>query len=129
MICQFAYRQGNTGPFHCSLGRFGGSPYLGNCEKCIEQGLNKDEPSLAEKAKSLAASVKTWVGSGLQIATEDQVNYRLEICKSCEFWNASGFARTGSCKKCGCSTQAKLRMATSKCPIDKWGAIALEKPQ
>jgi hypothetical protein len=27
---------------------------------------------------------------------------------------------TGRCSKCGCSTWAKLRMASEKCPIDKW---------
>ena len=120
MNCQFASRHGDTGPFHCSLGRFGGSPYLGNCLECIKQGLNKDEPSLAEKAKSLAGSVGTWAKSGFPTASDEKLATRKAICESCEFWDKGGFAGTGKCTKCGCSTQAKLRMATSKCPIDKW---------
>ena len=69
-----------------------------------------------------------WVKKGFPIIDEHQLNVRKNICSSCEFWNASGFNNTGQCKKCGCSTYAKLRMATSKCPIDKWGSIEVENP-
>jgi len=123
MNCQFASRSGNTGPFRCSIGRFNGSPYLGNCLECIKQGLNKDEPSLAEKAKSLASSVSSFAASGFKTATQEQFATRLEICSSCEFWVKEGFGGTGKCNKCGCSTQAKLRMASAKCPVDKWQAV------
>jgi len=83
--------------------------------------------SLAQKASSLVSSATMWAGKGFQTATPDQLASRLAICKGCEFWNKSGFGGTGSCIKCGCSTQAKLRMATSKCPIDKWGAVEVVK--
>jgi hypothetical protein len=77
-------------------------------------------PSLLEKGANLASSMKGWAASGFSLATPEQLESRMAICKGCEFWNESGFAGTGSCKKCGCSTQAKLRMATSKCPDGKW---------
>ena len=84
-------------------------------------------PDLIEKIKSLASASSDWAKSGFKTASQIQLENRLAICKGCEFWDQSGFGGTGKCNKCGCSTQAKLRMATSKCPIDKWGPIEVVK--
>ena len=84
-------------------------------------------PDLIEKIKTLASDSSEWVKSGFKTATTTQLEDRLTICKGCEFWDGAGFGNTGKCTKCGCSTQAKLRMATSKCPIDKWGAVEVVK--
>ena len=56
------------------------------------------------------------------MATQQTVESRLSICRSCEFWDSSGFGGSGKCSKCGCSTHAKLRLAASTCPLDppKW---------
>jgi hypothetical protein len=92
------------------------------------------DPSLLEKAKSfpppdhsllhkaslLAHSIAPWAINGFKLVDEETLASRMEICKGCEFWDAAGFVGTGRCQKCGCSTQAKLRMATSKCPEGKW---------
>jgi len=67
----------------------------------------------------LDSSLK-WSSKGFPIPDPETFNARLETCRGCEFWDESGFAKTGRCRKCGCSTQAKLRMATEKCPIGKW---------
>lgn len=85
--------------------------------------IKNENLSLADKIKSLSLSVSEWGLSGMKIVDNDKFLERLSVCKSCEFWNQHGFAETGSCKKCGCSTKVKLKMATSKCPIDKWGQI------
>jgi hypothetical protein len=54
--------------------------------------------------------------------TISNTNYsaRLEICKSCEFFDQKGYWGTGKCKKCGCSLRIKLKLAKQKCPIGKW---------
>ena len=83
----------------------------------------------AKMSGSVILSLAKWANSGMQITTPEQLNARKAICATCEFWNPAGFSGTGSCKKCGCSTQAKLRMATSKCPIDKWGPIPQDPHQ
>ena len=88
---------------------------------------NKEEfrhPTMIQMAKSLTESVVDWTKAGFKTVSEETLNKRLEICGKCEFWDASGFGGTGKCKKCGCSTQAKLRMSTSACPLDppKWSA-------
>jgi hypothetical protein len=89
--------------------------------------LSINDPSLAQKAASLASSLANWADKGFPVVTKEQLETRLDTCKGCEFWDQKGFGNTGKCTKCGCSTQAKLRMATGKCPIDKWGAIEVVK--
>jgi hypothetical protein len=82
------------------------------------------EPTLAQKAKSLGLSVVGWAKAGFAMASAETLEARLAICRGCEFWDATGFGGTGKCSECGCSTQAKLRMATSTCPLapPKWSA-------
>jgi hypothetical protein len=77
-------------------------------------------PTNLQMMGSAIKAAADWTKSGFPIPDPETLNARLEICKGCEFWDESGFAKTGRCKKCGCSTQAKLRMATEKCPIGKW---------
>jgi hypothetical protein len=80
-------------------------------------------PTADEMAKNLANSMANWAKKGFKLATSEQVAARLEVCKACPEWDGEALAGTGRCRKCGCSTQAKLRLATEKCPIDKWGPV------
>jgi hypothetical protein len=48
---------------------------------------------------------------------------REATCRACPEWDAQALNATGRCRKCGCSTWAKLRMATEACPIGKWEAV------
>ena len=61
--------------------------------------------------------------SGFKLAPECILQERLNLCKECDYWDVNGFKKTGRCQKCGCSTWAKLRMATERCPIGKWEAV------
>jgi len=124
----------------CTLGLHDSTPTEGNCRACMAASENNEQyakgilekrkqafanpsPSLATKASSLFEAASQFAINGFKRATTEQLEERLAICKGCELWNPSGFGGTGSCNKCGCSTQAKLRMSTSKCPIDKWGPV------
>ena len=80
-------------------------------------------PTMLRQAAALGKSLMNWTTSGFPATPPDELASRMEICKACPEWDAEAFAGTGRCKKCGCSTQAKLRMATEKCPIDKWGPV------
>lgn len=77
-------------------------------------------PKIATMAKTLTKSTTQWAVNGFKRTDEETLKNRTEVCQSCEFWNAQAFNNTGRCMKCGCSTWAKLRMATEKCPIGKW---------
>jgi hypothetical protein len=48
---------------------------------------------------------------------------REATCRACPEWDAAALNNTGRCRKCGCSTWAKLRMATERCPLGKWEVI------
>ena len=68
-------------------------------------------------AKNLGKSLVDWSASGFQVCNEEQLQNRLNICASCEFMSES------RCLKCGCFIQAKARLATSVCPINKWQSL------
>lgn len=109
----------------CDLGYHDRKPHTGNCQACIAAGENTREfaervPDAIEMAKRLANSVGSWAKSGFKLADEETFDKRMAICKACPEWDKDGMGGTGRCRKCGCSTQAKLRMASEKCPIDKW---------
>jgi len=77
-------------------------------------------PNAIQMIDSLTKSVGEWAKSGFLTSEKSLLEHRLNLCGGCEFWDPEGFGGTGRCQKCGCSTQAKLRMATEKCPIGKW---------
>jgi hypothetical protein len=91
------------------------------------KSISRNRPSLMDKAKSFTSSTSDWAKSGFKVVDQAMLEDRLSVCKKCEFWDRDAFAGTGKCQKCGCSTQAKLRMATSKCPIDKWMPVKIEQ--
>lgn len=88
-----------------------------------ENEKNEKYPTKSVMAKNFVQSMEQWVKNGFKLTPEDKLQERLEICKGCEFWDKEALGGTGRCKKCGCSTQAKLRLAHEKCPIDKWGPV------
>lgn len=81
------------------------------------------EPNSFKKAESLLISSISWMQSGFEISDETKMSERKSICKKCEHWISSAWNGTGKCNLCGCSTWAKIRIATEKCPIGKWEAI------
>lgn len=78
-------------------------------------------PPLTSQIASATTSFKRWASKGLKLVAENELERRKSICFGCEFWDPEAFQGTGRCLKCGCSTWAKLRMATEACPIGKWG--------
>jgi hypothetical protein len=77
-------------------------------------------PPLMTMAHNFAKAANKWINGNFVKTDDVTLKMRLEACSGCEFWNPQGFNGTGRCMKCGCSTWAKLRMATEKCPIGKW---------
>lgn len=57
------------------------------------------------------------------LCTNEQIESRLSICKTCEYF------KNNSCLLCGCvvvreaNHQNKLAHKNQKCPADKWGVI------
>jgi hypothetical protein len=86
-------------------------------------------PSLKEMVYSLTDSVKEALARAVEghtiLATEEQALARLDICLTCEFFitQPEGSIMPARCSRCGCGMKVKSRIATSFCPINKWGPI------
>ena len=70
--------------------------------------------------KNILTDAARWAKSGFAIAKTETIKERLEKCSGCEFWDKKSYGGSGKCLVCGCSTKAKLALATSKCPKQKW---------
>lgn len=77
-------------------------------------------PALKQMVSGLSRSITKWAVGGFKIVDERIFEQRLDQCRLCEFWDSKALNGGGRCKKCGCSTWAKLKLATEKCPIGKW---------
>jgi len=75
------------------------------------------------KAYSFAFSAHNFARSGFSTSPPEILAGREATCRACPEWDAQALNATGRCRKCGCSTWAKLRMATERCPIGKWEAV------
>ena len=81
-------------------------------------------PTGKQMVESATKAVANWAKSGMQMADAVHVQERKAICFGCEFWDSEALKGTGRCKKCGCSTWAKIRLATESCPIGMWKSVA-----
>jgi hypothetical protein len=81
------------------------------------------QPSLPQQAASLGKSLLNWTASGFSPTPPDILAVREATCRACPEWDDTSMAKTGRCRICGCSTWAKLRMATERCPLGKWEPV------
>jgi hypothetical protein len=61
--------------------------------------------------------------SGFSPTPPEILATREATCRACPEWDAEALNATGRCRKCGCSTWAKLRMASERCPVGKWETV------
>jgi len=77
-------------------------------------------PSPAQMVKNAAQSIVNNVKSVFQgnnlTSSDNEAATRLNICKSCNFFDESQVR----CKKCGCKMAVKTYLKAEKCPIGKW---------
>ena len=82
---------------------------------------------LARRAEMLARfghATARFARSGFAATPPEILAAREATCRACDQWDAAALNATGRCRKCGCSTWAKLRMASEACPLGKWEAIS-----
>lgn len=90
-------------------------------ERRTENEQNRQAgPSLARMAGNFIGAMGAYAKDGFRNVTKEQHGVRQAICNGCEFWDGKARMGAGKCMKCGCSG-AKLWMASSECPIKKWG--------
>jgi len=126
-------------PAHlCQIGEYSQSnaPFVDlrqlSTEKAIDvvRGFTQaalDAPSLVQMGKSALGELIRWSTLKFGRCTEEQIQARLVECKQCPHWDENGFKGTGRCKKCGCSTWAKLKLKSSSCPDGRWHEIKIDE--
>lgn len=90
---------------------------------------DKASEMLTRRAEMLARfghAAGRFLHNGAPTTPTEILSDREATCRACQEWNATALNNTGRCKKCGCSTWAKLRMATERCPLGKWEAVSVE---
>jgi predicted Zn-ribbon and HTH transcriptional regulator len=92
----------------------------------LAESKSEVNPTLWEQMRNVGFAVGKFSASGFKPTTKEVLEERESICHSCDQWDAAALKNTGRCKKCGCSTWAKLRMATERCPLGKWEAVSVE---
>jgi hypothetical protein len=81
---------------------------------------------LSRRAEMLARfghAAHRFARSGFHATPPEILAARESTCRSCPEWDAAALGGSGRCRKCGCSTWAKLRMAPEACPLGKWTAV------
>lgn len=82
--------------------------------------FQEPKPDILVNATSALARVAVATVSGQPIlASTEERDRRLAICRTCEWWAESGNLGFGKCRKCGC-TRLKQSLATERCPLAKW---------
>jgi hypothetical protein len=84
-----------------------------------------NSPTLPQQAASLGNSLVNWTASGFAATPPDTLATREATCRVCPEWDAAALNKTGRCRICKCSTWAKLRMATERCPLGKWEGVSV----
>jgi len=65
-------------------------------------------------ARNASTDLMGWAQGGFRLANKETQEKRIAECSKCEFHKNS------RCLKCGCFTQAKVKLLSSRCPLGRW---------
>jgi hypothetical protein len=83
-----------------------------------KRGDGDIKPSVGDLVRGAVGVAKA--ATGVDRAPENIITERWESCMAC------GDHDRGVCKRCGCFTPAKIRVASSVCPAERWLAVTVE---
>ncbi len=89
----------------------------------------KELPSVKEMAFNLVGAAKDVftqaLTRGTVMASEEITKERWDICFNCEHFlkEPENSVLPYRCKLCGCGMKIKTRIASAKCPANKWGPV------
>jgi len=86
--------------------------------------LNNKLAHFLNEVKQAGNAAHRFARAGFATTPPEILATREATCRACPEWVAAALNATGRCRKCGCSTWAKLRMATESCPLGKWESIS-----
>lgn len=82
----------------------------------IVDPANEKYPSIITQAKSFGKAAVKQVAAGMPTRSAEKIAEAMRICKQCPKY----VAEDERCKKCGCRMPAKIKWATTNCPLKKW---------
>ena len=82
--------------------------------------LPKTEETFNNVIVQLDESARNFARPDLSTIKPEILAAREATCRACPEWDSEALNKMGRCRECGCSTWAKIRTASEKCPIDKW---------
>jgi hypothetical protein len=109
-------------PFYCSCLQYISVDlinHINNSKKSMSKPVQTQSPSFIEKAKNFTKSVINHVAKGMVKVSDTVKQERMDICKSCPFFNQTD-PKNPTCNKCGCFLDVKTGWASEKCPEGKW---------
>lgn len=65
-------------------------------------------------------ATKDFLTGSLDYVAEHVQRARFNTCKSCPEIFKLPMTALGTCKKCGCFMDAKIKLARASCPLNKW---------
>lgn len=89
--------------------------------KFVDKGFK--EPNIIRKVASFIQAGVSHLIDGRE-ATNEEIDQRMSICKSCEHFNKE----RETCKICGCACALKASWLSSNCPLNKWPTLPLVPP-
>ena len=93
----------------------------------LAPAISSNPPPITRQIPTALRAVARFAHSGFATTPPEILADRESTCRACDEWDAAALNATGRCRKCGCSTWAKLRMATERCPLGQWEAIEPDK--
>jgi hypothetical protein len=85
-----------------------------------EPATAQGSPALSQQISNFAGSMKGWAKDRFRVVSPQVHEERLAVCRSCPFFDSSGWGGAGKCTKCGCAVPAKTKLRSEKCPAGKW---------
>jgi hypothetical protein len=89
----------------------------------VDKSALGTSPPFRQQFRAASTAAHRFARSGFVVTPPGILAAREATCRACPEWDASALNGTGRCRKCGCSTWAKLRMATERCPLGKWEPV------
>jgi hypothetical protein len=81
----------------------------------------------AERIARFGHAAHRFARAGFATTPPEALAEREATCRACTEWDAQALNNTGRCRICKCSTWAKLRMASERCPLGKWEPVLTDE--
>ncbi|MEQ9586899.1 MAG: hypothetical protein RJS97_02960, partial [Parvibaculaceae bacterium] len=80
-------------------------------------------PGFIRRGLNFFKAASRHVADGMQLLEEDQVEARLNVCRSCDHCDTDKMVCLRP--ECGCFLKVKARWRSEECPLGKWEKVSI----